>query len=50
MLIIVLELLAMSLGVKNFGKRRINIEILIRTDSSTAMAYINHLRGLIPVC
>ena len=40
-----LELHAVILAVKSFAKNRKGIEILIRTDSSTAMAYINHLGG-----
>ena len=41
----VLKLLAVTLAVKSFAKNRNNIEIMMTTDNSTAMAYINHLGG-----
>ena len=40
-----LELHAVISAVKSFAKNKKGIQILIRTDSSTAMASINHLGG-----
>ena len=38
-----LELLAATLAVQTFAKRKTNISILLRIDNTTAVAYINHL-------
>ena len=40
-----LELLAVSLALKTFVKEKSHLNVLVRTDSMSAKAYINHLGG-----
>ena len=40
-----LELLAVSLALKTFVKDKSHLNVLVRTDSMSAKAYINHLGG-----
>ena len=39
-----LELLAATLPVKSFAKHKFRVSILLRTNNTRAVAYINHLR------
>ena len=42
-----LELLAATLAVQSFAKNKSKLNILLRIDNTTAVAYINHLGGTV---